>query len=349
MKEFVPAWRQHKSAAFHLADNSTARRTIPVDFWGKRRPVYANANLSIYSGQSCNANCPFCVEALRPASRGRQLATQKDLLAEDGRYFTALEAVLRQVATLRPSVSITGGEASLDPRLPALLRTLQRFAVRKPTLTTNGSGLLTVREGRRVVEWIAATGVRHLNVSRAHADDGCNARIMGFADAPDGRALREIIGAVCDAGVRPRLSCVLLKGAVGDFSGVLDYLQFARTLGVDNVIFRQLMTHDAATVLPGPVTTYCDQQRVAMDPLLESLERHGGFVFQQQVMGYYYYVEVWRWQGMDVVFESADLARLEWTKRTDAATIHELVFHPNGQLASTWQPWDGILGPPMAP
>jgi hypothetical protein len=47
---------------------------------------------------------------------------------------------------------------------------------------------------------------------------------------------------------------------------------------------------------------------------------------------------------MDVVFEEADLARLEETKRVDPDLIHELIFHPNARLASTWQPWDGILG-----
>ena len=54
---------------------------------------------------------------------------------------------------------------------------------------------------------------------------------------------------------------------------------------------------------------------------------------------------MWRYDGMDVVFEEADLAQLEAAKRRDPATIHELVFHPSGLLASTWQPWDGILGP----
>jgi hypothetical protein len=55
-------------------------------------------------------------------------------------------------------------------------------------------------------------------------------------------------------------------------------------------------------------------------------------------------VEVWKYGGMDVVFEEADLARLEATKRAQADLIHELVFHPNARLCSTWQPWDGVLG-----
>ena len=36
--------------------------------------VYNNVNLSIYSGQTCNARCPFCVEELRPLSKGLELA-----------------------------------------------------------------------------------------------------------------------------------------------------------------------------------------------------------------------------------------------------------------------------------
>jgi len=49
-----------------------------------------------------------------------------------------------------------------------------------------------------------------------------------------------------------------------------------------------------------------------------------------------------------VVFEEADLAQLELVKQRDRSVIHELIFHPNARLASTWQPWDGQLGPPAA-
>jgi hypothetical protein len=48
---------------------------------------------------------------------------------------------------------------------------------------------------------------------------------------------------------------------------------------------------------------------------------------------------------VDVVFEEADLARLEHVKQRAPDIIHELVFHPSAVLASTWQPWDGVLGP----
>src|SRR5690349_5271483 len=111
---YVDSWRRRKSAAFDLAGNSTGGGTIEIDFGGMRLPVYTNANLSIYSGQRCNARCPFCVEELRPAARGGELDLQKTVEPDDARYFGALEKALDVLKPLNPSVSITGGEPSKD-------------------------------------------------------------------------------------------------------------------------------------------------------------------------------------------------------------------------------------------
>jgi MoaA/NifB/PqqE/SkfB family radical SAM enzyme len=344
--ELVTEWRRRKSAAFSLEGNSTARRTLEVDLWGKRTEIYANANLSVYSAQKCNASCAFCVEELRPASRGTSLLAQRPLPAPDDAYFDALGRVLDALAPLSPSVSVTGGEPSKDPRLPRVLRLLAERSARKRTVTTNGSGLLDEREGRAVIDWIAEAGVAHLNISRAHPDQARNGRLMSYVEGPDVEAMREIVRRARAGGTRVRLSCVLVRGAIEDLPGVLAYLDFARSLGIDNVIFRQLMQVDEATVMPGPVTRFSDMRRAPLEPLLDRVSGDGRFTFVRQIVGYYYYVEVHRYGAMDVVFEEADLARLEDEKRRRPGVVHELVFHPNGVLASTWQPWDGVLGPP---
>lgn len=343
---FVSSWRRRKSAAFVLERSSTARRTLGLELWGRKLRIYANANLSIYSAQRCNAACPFCVEELRPASRGTSLAAQRASQASDARWFGSLERSLDALAPLDPSVSVTGGEPSHDPRLPALLRLLAARGARKRTMTSNGSGLLRMADGRPVVDWVAATGVAHLNLSRAHPDDGHNGRLMRFDDGPDRAALAEIIRRAREGGTRPRLSCVLVRGGIEDVDGVLAYLAFARGLGVDNVIFRQLMTADPTSLVPSPVTRFSDSHRVPLEPVLERLSADPRFAFVRQIVGYYYYVEVFRHGDMDVVFEEADLAQLERVKRTSPGVVHELVFHPTGALCSTWQPWDGVLGPP---
>jgi molybdenum cofactor biosynthesis enzyme MoaA len=342
----IVAWREAKSAAFDLPANSTARGTVRVDFWSDVRDVYANANLSVYSAQRCNARCAFCVEELRPASRGGELALQRRVEHDDGAWFDRLERVLDVVQRdLRPSVSVTGGEPSKDPRLPRVLRTLEACRTRKRTVTTNGSGLLDVREGRRVIDWIAATGVAHLNVSRAHPDQDVNARLVAYADGPTQDAMRAVVAAARAGGTRVRLSCVLVEGAIDGVDGIVRYLDFARSLGVDNVIFRRLMLTDPRTTQRNHVVRFSDRKRVALDSLLGRLGDDPRFDFVRQIVGYYYYVEVWRSDGVDVVFEEADLARLEDEKRAAPRLVHELVFHPDGNLASTWQPWDGVLGP----
>lgn len=342
---FNESWRRRKSEAFELARNSTTGTTMILNLWDRPTQVYSNANLSVYSGQTCNARCTFCVEELRPASRGTDLSVQKQIERDDDIYFSALEATLAELRSLNPSVSVTGGEASKDPRLPRILRTLAAHDGRKRTLTTNGSGLLDAREGRRVIDWIVDTGLQHLNISKAHPEYDRNAQLMRFTEGLSDQQLRSVAAIATTGGVRVRLSCVLLEEAVNNFSAVLNYLDYAASLGVDNVIFRQLMKTDPQTHTRNRVVEYCDQQRVLLEPILDEISSSTRFSFQRQIVGYYYYVEVWRHKNIDVVFEEADLARLEQVKRADPDTVHELVFHPNGRLASTWQPWDGILGP----
>lgn len=340
---FVDEWRRQKSAAFELERNSTACRVIRFDLGGRPVSVYANANLSIYSAQPCNARCPFCVEELRPAARGRELPMQKTIERDDARYFDQLEQTLVALRPLDPSVSVTGGEPSLDPRLPAILRMLAVHRARKRTVTTNGSGLLDVREDRAVIDWITTTGVKHLNISRANPDQEMNARLMRLTDGLSIEQLRAVIARARAGGTRVRLSCVLVRGAIDSFDGVLRYLDFAAGLGVDNVIFRQLMKTDPATAAPNFIVQFSDSRRVALEPILDEISEDARFQFERQIVGYYYYVEAWRYADIAVVFEEADLGQLESAKQSCPDLVHELIFHPNGRLASTWQPWDGLL------
>jgi GTP 3',8-cyclase len=340
---YVDSWRRRKSAAFDLAVNSTGRGTIEIDFGAGPVPVYNNANLSIYSGQSCNARCPFCVEELRPSSRGITLARQKIVEPSDVRYFASFQRILDVLRPLDPSVSVTGGEPSKDPRSPEILYRLAKSGVRKKTVTTNGSGLLDLRENRRVIDWITEMRTSHLNISIARPDPANNARIMRFGEslAPD--SLAKVVRISRERGTRVRLSCVLLRDGINNYEGILKYLDFARSLEVDNVIFRQLMKTDHSTHAENYVVKYGDRSRVQLEPLLDEISQDSAFAFQRQVLGYYYYVEIWKYEDMDVVFEEADLSQLELTKRSMPGVIQELVFHPNGCLSSTWQPWDGLL------
>jgi len=412
---FRPALRERRQELFAVGVTSTGASLVTLEIGGRARRVYDNANLSVYSAQTCNARCPFCVEELRPLSRGTDLAAQKRIEADDERYFARLERALDALRPIDPSVSITGGEPSKDPRLPRILETIARRGARKRTMTTNASGLLdALPEGGDVLDRVLAARLAHLNISRADPDETENQRVMRI-DPPQSNAdLARIVGRARDAGVRVRLSCVLLRGRTDSIEACERYLAWAASLGVDNVVFRRLMQYDRATFRENLVTRFTDARGAPLRPILEALRpaslegaTRPGWRFAKQVLGYYYYVEVYRHAppagpAIDVVLEEADLAWIERDRRrpepipigrasasrrdqadrqgsrakacledtsseTDAAeppgtergaastyrdrlidrddVVHELIFHPDGALCSSWQPWDGVLIP----
>lgn len=345
---FHPAWRDDPRGAFDVEHTATGEGTVPWSVGGETLSVYRNVNLSIYSGQTCNARCPFCVEELRPASRGRALEAQRRVEPDDARYFGRLEAALDLVAPLSPSLSITGGEPSLDPRLPGILEVVRRHGLRKRTMTTNATGLLGATSGPGdLLDLVLAAGLSHLNISRAHWDESVNQRVMRINPAQSNADLALIVARANAAGVRVRLSCVLLAGLVADLDACERYLDWAASLGVDNVVFRQLMQYDRETALENGVTRFTDSAGVTLGLLLEALSASGRFTFVRHVLGYYYAVEVHRWDGprgpIDVCLEAADLAAIERRRRAGDAVVHELIFHPDTALCSTWQPWSGRI------
>ncbi|MHA1733582.1 MAG: radical SAM protein [Promethearchaeota archaeon] len=346
--------REEKQALFSMEGTSSAGFSLP---WvnpsdGREYEVYGNPNLSIYSAAECNAACPFCVEKLRPLSRGGRLEEQREV-ASDRHYFERMENAFRILRPLDPTLSITGGEPSIDPRLPRIVELVKHFKFRKRTFTTNGSGLLP----NGLVPLLVEGGFSHLNLSRAHHDGNRNQEIMKVRDAFTNADLSRVVELTRGTGLRPRLSCVLQRGAVDDLESVLEYLEWASSIGVDNVVFRQIMSYDRGTYLPDPVVSFCEGHLVEVAPILQEIhgdlgERHPSFEFTKQVVGYYYYVEVYSYESkagrrLDVVFEEADLSWIERRKREDGKRprprVYEFVFHPNGRLCSTWQPWDGAL------
>ena len=246
---------------------------------------------------------------------------------------------------LGPTISFTGGEPSIDYRLPDIMKAISRFPARRRTMTTNGSGLFKYLKGKTVMNWLAEGKLTHLNISRAHFDNEENDRLMRFKKAPDWQALKRITYQAEKLDVRVRLSCALIESGVNSLEDILVYLEKAKEAGVDNVIFRQLMLVDEEKMALGEEVIFSNKERVLLKPILNRISEHRDFKFTKQIMGYYYYVEVWNYKGIDVVFEEADLATLEKAKKLMPGVVHELIFHPNAKLCSTWQPWDGILGP----
>lgn len=310
--------------------------------------VYHNANMSIHVTDKCNADCGFCIAHLRYLNEG--LVYLKPEIDQDEQYYQRLDNILKLTKALNPSVSITGGEPTVNRKLPNILKILSSHNVRKRTITTNGTGLFyKAGENKTVLDALADYKLEHLNISRAHFNNKLNADIMVMKEhlMPEGK-LEEIVQEAKIRGIKTRLSCALLKNGISSFEDIMKYTEWALKLGVDNVIFRQLMQFDDTKVQPGRIPNYCKEEEIDLMPIWNYFDSNKEFEFYHQVLGYYYYVEVRKYKGINVVSESADLriinSQLEkYKEKFGAKTAFEMVFHPNGNLCAGWNEHEQIM------
>lgn len=328
----------------------TEKELTPFSVNGKDYLVYGNVNLSVFVSDYCNASCNFCVAQLRYFHDGVDYV--KQAITDEKEYFDKLKIMLDTVKPLNPSVSLTGGEPTLDPKLPTMLDVLDSYDVRKRTITTNGSGLLKKVSGSSdtIMDKLISYKLQYLNISRAHYNEEINNNIMNLKNPSLSDAeLEEIIHISNENSIRPRLSCILIKDGVNSVKEMIRYMDWAESVGVDNVVFRQLMKFDEKSVKPGRIPDFCKSQDVSLIQIWESLDKDKRFSFTTQILGYYYYVEVFKYKSIDMVSEMADLNLIEnekeksLKKTNGIPVIYELVFHPNGNLCGSWREWKEVI------
>lgn len=334
--------REKRQECYNLEDYTFNK----FDFDGKTKDVYSNVNLSIFVDDYCNANCKFCVAQLRYENKGQMY--KKARIISDSEYLTRLEEVLEYLRPINPSVSITGGEPTKSHRLISILELIEKYGYRKRTLTTNGSGLFDVVDGKSIIQHITDNHFQHLNISRAHFDEDINKKIMqyekGYCSNDD--IARAAMFAKAN-NLRPRMSCLLLKEGIHDLNGMIDYLNFYQNLGLDNVIFRETMDFDHEQMRNNNKMIYLDKNKIKLNDIWKNIDNDSRFTPIRNLIGYYYYVEVYKYQNIDMVSESANLVQLYEQKEQAKDTVFEMVFHPNGNLNGSWDDKEDILLPYM--
>lgn len=334
--------RYTRQADFNLSID----RFKPVRFQKGTVLVYDNANLSLMLSDKCNADCNFCIAHLRYLVDGHTYIKPK-LNGLDS-YLKTFEHYWHEVlADINPSVSITGGEPSIHRDIIPTISMLAKNRPRKKTITSNGTGILL--EDAALMQSLINFELDYLNISHAHYDKQLNDQLMRMnSDFLSDEDLARIIQMAKKAGIRVRLSCALLKSGISNVEQMKSYADWAIELGCDNVIFRQLMQFDADSVAPGRIPEFCMTESVDLVPVWEAMDKDPAFELYHQVLGYYYYVEVYKYRGIDVVTESADLRLIDhqvesYTQKFGVPTIFELVYHPNGTLGGSWREFERIL------
>jgi len=307
------------------------------------KEVYKNFNFSIFVDDYCNADCKFCIAQIRYQHKNE--AYCKPHIADPDAYLKRLDEVLAMIRPLDPSVSLTGGEATLSPMFTDILELVDKYGFRKRTITTNGSALLKTVDNSLIVEHLINNNWDHLNISRAAADDELNRKIMRYANEKEyctREMLKDALEIANASNLKHRLSCVLLKESVNSVEKIKEYVDSYVTLGVNNFIFRELMDYDKTAVNTEKMA-YCDANKIKLYDIWHEFEDYPEFEPYLNILGYYYYVEIYKYKECTVASESADLNIQYREKEVNKDTVYEMVFHPNGNLCGSWIETEDVL------
>jgi GTP 3',8-cyclase len=331
MKRLNLSYRYNRKKAHNLQEKAFKKNCLPLVIANKRWFVHENVNLYINPTLYCNGNCEFCI-ARTDLKVCKKIG--KDI------YLKKLKETFEFLKPITPSVSIVGGEPSFDEKLPEILDLIEENGMRKPVLNTNAGGIV---ENPELLDRINKSSLKHIDISRHHFDEGKNMGIMGNNSIISNKRLKELIKCI-DKDIRVRLNCNLICGSIESFEDCLKFLDWASSIGIDNVAFSELSQLMEGDIYAKSAMNFTKRNWIPMIPLLERVDKSNKFRFVKQIVGPYYYVEIWKYNGpngdMDVVFKDADVRRMcEMDYRRDNENyVNELIFHPNGILGGCWNP-----------
>lgn len=298
-------------------------RKIKID--GKEYMYYSNAQMSLYVTKKCNGNCCFCMNKFE-----KRCCKAKEL--NDDRYFKALEMVLDSLKQIDNYITITGGEPAKSNRLVKILRLIKEKGFKTRTFATNGTGLFDLYEDKPIIQHMLENNViNNINVSRMVIDEDKNKELMRLDQNND--LIRKIFNFGKINNMDMRLSCNLHKDGVKTLEDILEYNDYYDKLGIDTIMFRELIP------LKNASKAY-QESIIKMDNILNEIDNDSRFKYIKTLEGMYYIVKVYRYKDKIVKCykEKKDLGI-----KIDDSIIREFVFYPDGNLDGGWDKEDGII------
>lgn len=252
-----------------------------------------NPNFTVITSGGCNAKCDFCTDPM-------------NYRASDD-YIPNLMKVVNELPSNFNQVSVSGGEPTISPDLEAVLLILRmsgRF--KKTVLTTNGTFL------HKHLKTISRY-VDHLNVSRHGVGYDRNAEVFKNKQIPKDASLVDSFRELNKNGVDVNLNWVYCKGDQISFEDVVDYVDYAKSLGANCVTFRYDQANNSLD-LTDLEMLFSDYKRV----------REGGCpVCRNHTI---------LLNGFPVTFK----ASFEEPSNT-IGDMYELIYHPSGKLTTDWE------------
>lgn len=211
--------------------NLEVTRVTERDVLGRRLRLSLPVNLNVFVTNRCPCRCWFCINGDY---------SQTDI--DDAAYYRSLEAALGLLDPATTEITITGGEPTLAKgRLVETLRTCHDMGFRFRTLSTTGLNLLEDHEGKPLCQHLIEQGATHnISISRMDGSGIGNAAVMR-AKGITNDDIRRLATFFRINGADMRISCNLIRGHVDDMGKMLEFVRLYRELGVESVMFRELV------------------------------------------------------------------------------------------------------------
>lgn len=354
-ERFSPNQFRHASSITHPGEfrdgrwhTFSPRAPIERVLLGRRWLLRPGLTFTPYANPTrCNAHCSFCSEELARLDATRLSA--HTTITDYDRYFAALDRAWGELRGFEMGLSLSGLEATSEPewflRLLSLL-TAHSALFAERVLYTNGSGLAT---DERLVPALARAPFDRVELSRAHFDEKVNLRIMRFdlgQPIRGAEVFRETVRRVQRQGVPVKLVCILNTQGVSTIDHVERYLDEADTLGVEQIVFRELSVlgdiyrENRETRW---IAAHRAPVRALMDALLDDQGRtRAGWTLEGVTSGYYYYNERYRYGRLQVTLEGSSY--VAHRDAVESGVLQKLVFHSTRELCGDWVPNAQVIG-----
>jgi len=298
----------------------------------KNKTLRRRLSFTPYVHNQCSAECVFCSERLlRKQSMPKKLRISED-------YEDRLMKILEDLGEVSLFLSVSGMEPLES--LPLVEKILAVFAdyeknggsISERVIYTNLSQ--AAKRPEAVLRLLEQYPLSRIESSRHHYDTRINDSIMRFRAGQPIRDTRAYERAVLllQKHIRIRLACVLQKRGVAGLEDLGQYLEWALSLGVRDISFRELaLLGDEVT--GGRSYRYILENRQSIFALLERLPSK--FTLSSIVQGYYYFSFRYRYRDMaNVTFSVSDYR--EMARRHESGAINKLIYYPDGSLCTDW-------------
>jgi molybdenum cofactor biosynthesis enzyme MoaA len=253
--------------------------------------------LLVPNKDKCNAGCKFCVTKILGEGSIETIVPRKFDRVKLERVMTFAKNIGVK------DVNITGGgEPLLSNR--KTLKTMMNLASNnfgRVMLYTN-AGVMSVMD----IEDYVKNGLTNVTISRAHNDNAINRDLMNI----DYRwyDFYEIVDTLIDKGVDVKLSCLLYKKGVDIPGKVWNYIEWAKSIGVTKVIFRELLDKSDPNYVPSSML-----KELMGDQVISGI-----------------------WDQRIVVWKGMAITAYDDGSRFNTVNHGDLVFMPDNNLYTSW-------------